>query len=345
MAKAKNKERLNYNAEVKALRARGPGGVYLLYGPEEYLRERYLDTLRALALDADDTMNHRKLSGQSLDLNDLGEAVSALPFFGSRVFVEVRDYDLNRCKDAELERLKGILQDLPDFCTLAFVQSPVLAPDGRLGAVKLLKKLGHALAFTEQEPAALSGWIAARFRALGKEIGRGEAEYLLFLSGSNMNALIPEIEKAAAYAPGPRISRADLDATVHRPPEADVFAMTDLLAARRYDEAAGLLGDLLSDKDNHPIFLLSLIGQQVRRLYTVRAALDARLGRDETMELLGTSYSFVYNKLREAAARCSLEELGRQVCLCAEYDWRMKSTGLDAGDLIRELFARLAAGV
>ena len=83
----------------------------------------------------------------------------------------------------------------------------------------------------------------------------------------------------------------------------------------------------------------------VCRLYTLRAALDARLGRDETMELLGTSYTFVYNKLRDAASRCSLEELGQQVCLCAEYDYRMKSTGLDPGALLRELFARLAAGV
>lgn len=344
MAKAK-KTSMNYAAEIRSLRSRGPGGVYLLYGPEEYLRERYLDELRSLCVDAGDEFNTRRLNGQGLDLNDLSEAVNALPFFGERVFVEVRDYDLNRCKDAELDRLKGILTEVPDSCTLVFVQTSAAEPDGRTASVKALKKLGRALEFTEQDPQALVGWIGNRFRALGKSIDRPDAEYLIFLAGSGMNALIPEIEKTAAYAQSERVTRADIDATVNRLPEADVFAMSDLLAARRYDEAARVLRDLLDNKNNHPIFLNSLIGQQLRRLYVLRVGQDAGKSRAEQMELTGTTYDFVFNKLSASARAYSTEELGRLVCLSAEYDYRMKSTGLDPVLLLEELFARLAAGV
>ena len=339
-----SKPKFNYNAEVKFLRENGPERLYLLYGPEEYLRERFLETLRDFCVPEADEFSYRRLNGQGLDLGDLDEAVNALPFFSERTFVELRDYDLSRCRDAEWERLKGIVSDVPEHCTVAFVQSAQAEPDGRLAAVKGLKKLGRAIEFTEQDAAALTGWVANRFKALGKAVSRADAEYLIFLAGSRMQSLIPEIEKAAAYAAGGTVTRADIDATVNRVPEADVWAMTDLLAARRFDEAAKVLSDLLGDKDNHPILLTALIGQQMRRMYACRVGQEAGRSRADVMELCGLRYDFIYEKLSAAAKAYSAEQLGRMVRLCAEYDYRMKSTGIDAGVLNRELFARIAAG-
>ena len=343
MAKAK-KTAFNYNAELKFLKENGPERLYLLYGPEEYLRERYLEELRALCGAGDDGFSYRKLEGAGPDFhNALAEAVNALPFFTERTLVEVRDYPLNKCKDADWERLKGIAGDVPEWCTLAFVQSAGNAPDGRLAAVKGLKKLGRALEFGEQDSAALTGWVVNRCKALGKMISRADAEYLVFLAGTRMNALIPEIEKAAAYAAGETVTRADIDATVNRMPEADVFALTDLLAARRFDEAASLLSDLLGNKDNHPILLNALIGQQLRRMYACKAGEAAGRGKADVMELCGVRFDFLYNKLAMSVKPYSLEQLGALVALSAEYDFRMKSTGVDAGVLLRELFVRIAA--
>lgn len=343
MAKAK-KPQFNYNAEVKLLKDKGPERLYLLYGPEEYLRERYLETLRALCVPEADEFSCRRLNGQGLDLNELAEAVNAMPFFTERTFVEVRDYDLNRCKDAVWERLKGVVEDVPDWCTVAFVQSAENAPDGRLAAVKGVKKAGRAIEFTEQDAAALTGWVVNRFKALGKRISRADAEYLIFLSGARMYGLIPEIEKAAAYASGDAVTRAEIEATANRVPEADVWAMTDQLAARRYDDAAATLGDLLSDRDNHPILLTALIGQQLRRMYACKVGQAAGRGRADVMELCGIRFDFIYEKLAASVKPYSVEALGRLVSLCAEYDYRMKSAGVDPYVLIRELFARISAG-
>ena len=65
----------------------------------------------------------------------------------------------------------------------------------------------------------------------------------------------------------------------------------------------------------------------------------------KAMELAGVRYDFIYQKLSAAAKPYSPEQLGELVSLCAEYDYKMKSSGLDAQLLIRELFARIAAGV
>ena len=42
MAKKKEEEKLNYNAELRRLKQQGPECLYLLWGPEDYLREQYL---------------------------------------------------------------------------------------------------------------------------------------------------------------------------------------------------------------------------------------------------------------------------------------------------------------
>ena len=343
MAKAA-KPKFNYNAEVRQFREHGPERLYLLYGPEEYLRERFVEALRSACVPEDSEFSIRRLAGPAVDLGELAEAVNALPFFTERTFVEVRDFDLNRCKDADWERLRGIASDIPDWCTLAFIQSAAYAPDGRLAAVKGLKKLGKALEFTEQDAAALVNWIAGRCKALGKGISRADAEYLIFLCGTRMQRLIPEIEKCASYAAGDAITRAEIDATVDRLPEADVFAMTDAIARRRFDEAAGILADLLGNKDNHPIMLTALIGQQLRRMYACRVGQAAGRSRTDIMELCGVRYDFIYERLVTAAKPYSVEQLGALVSLCAEYDYRMKSTGVGAEVLMGELFARIAAG-
>lgn len=344
MAK-KQKPAFRYKDEVEALKSSGPERLYLLYGPEDYLRERYLEELKALCLPGDDEFSYKRLDGPAIDLGALSEAVNAMPFFTERTMVEVRDFDVNKCRDADAETLKGILGDIPDFCTVVFVLSSAYELDGRLSAAKLLKKLGKTLEFTEQEGSALLLWIAGRFKALGKAISREDAEYLIFLSGSRMNALIPEIEKAAAHAAGDTVTRADIEQTANRIAEADVFRMTDLLSQRQSDRAAALLSDLLADKDNHPIMLNALIGQQMRRLYTVKLGLDEGKRRDDIMALSGVKFDFIYDKLVSAARGYSLPQLSQIVSLCAEYDFKMKSTGLDANVLIRELFARIAAGV
>ena len=57
----------------------------------------------------------------------------------------------------------------------------------------------------------------------------------------------------------------------------------------------------------------------------------------------GVAYDGIYQKLATAARGYRLDQLAAIVSLCAEYDYRMKRTGLDPDSLIRELFARIAA--
>ena len=344
MAKKKKEEKqLNYNEEIQRLKTEGPGCLYLLWGPEDYLRELYLKALKELCVpEGEDSFSYKRINGPELDLQELSEAIDAIPFLSERSFVELRGVDLNRLK--ETEELQKLLEDIPEYCTVAFVQSAAFEPDGRLKLVRFLKETAIELKFTEQTQDALVKWIAKRFAAYGKRVALEAAQHLIFVSGDLMNRLIPEIEKVAAYAKGEVVTVADVDAVAHHLPEAIVFEMTDHLARREYNAAMEVLDELLSDKNNEPIAMLAVIGGQMRRLYAARLAAEKNLGAAYVMEVCKLRYDSIASRLIASSRSFSLPQLKRAVELCAETDYQMKSSSSDDLELLKELVLRIAAG-
>ncbi len=341
MAK-KEKQKFNYGLEVKYLKDKGPARLYLLYGPEDYLRERFIEELKKLCISDELDFNYKKLSGPSVDMSLLSEAVDSVPFFSDRTFIELRGFDINKCRESECEQLKRIISDLPEYCTLAIIISSDYELDGRLAAIKAVKKYARSIEFTEQDQDALIKWISNRFSAFEKSISRSDAEYLTYVSGTLMTRLIPEIEKVASHCRSNCISRSDIDATAHRIPEADVFDMTDMLSRGNIDSAARLLGDVLADKTNTPIFILAIFSQQIRKMYAYKLAVSKGKGKSAIMELTGVKYDFLYNKLSACAKPYSISALKNLVELCTEYDYLMKSSGVDGAVLMKELLIKVA---
>lgn len=345
MAKNDKREtKTDYGAVLRELKEKGPERLYMLWGVEDYLRESFFDEIKKLSLDGGSAdFNHHRLSGASLDLQKLSEAVDAVPFMGEKILVEVRDFDVNSVKDDNLERLKSIILDIPEYATVVFLLSTGCEPDGRLSSVKALKKIGSAIEFTAQPQSLLVNWISRRFSSLGKTIGKTECEKLIFTSGELMTRLIPEIEKIAFSVKTDTISAEDIERVAQRIPEASVFEMTERLADKKYDAAAELMAELLQSGE-HPIKILAMIGFQMRRLYTARVALDKNLGREFVMESCGIGYPFLADKLLKSASGFTVGQLKLAVELCAESDYRMKSSSEDDEDILKELLLRVAVG-
>ena len=343
MAKKKEESKLNYREELQKLKSGGPQRLYFLWGAEDYLREQYFAQLKKLCLpEGEDSFSYKRLDGPELDLEALSGAVDALPFLTERSFVELRGVDLNHLD--EPEKLLKILSDIPDYCTVVFVQSAQFEPDGRLKSIKGLRELAQELHFTRQSQGALVDWIVRRFAAAGKGIGLEAAQRLIFISGDLMNRLIPEIDKIAAYAKGNRVTVEDVEAVAIHIPEAVIFTMTDHIAARRTDAAMAVLAELLADKNNAPVAMLAMLGQQMRRLYAARLALDQGLGSAYVMELCSIRMDFIARQLMQSARGFTMRQLQRAVELCAETDYRMKSSSEDDTVLLKELVLRIAVG-
>ena len=339
---AKKQNSFDYTAEIKTLRSQPPRSLYLLYGEEDYLRDRYLEALKSVCIpEGESGFSYKRFDGPSVDASDLGKAMDVMPFLSERTFIELRNVDINKTGDTD--QLIAALSSIPEYCTVCFVQDASYETDGRIRFVKFLKDKGKALEFTSQDQTKLFNWIKRRFEALGKEIDSGTIQRLVFISGDLMNMLIPEIEKIAAYAKGRKILPADVEAVASHIPEADVFEMVNLISDKKYDPALHLLSELLRNKENTPIAILSTLSFQLRRLYGVKLALAEGKRSREIKDILNIRYDFIADKLVSSAGKFTASQLGKSLRICAETEYAMKTTGGDDLELLKTLFVKLIA--
>ncbi len=329
----------------KKLKSGVPDRCYLLYGKERYLQDYYGRELRKAVLGReDDPFNLRLLEGKNLDLQALADAVDAYPSFAERAMVEVRDYDPFQISEDDSKRLFAILEDLPDYCCVVFLFDSVeFKPDKRKKKLwEQLKKLVTLVEFPLQGQGELTRWIQKHFNAKGKEITPEDAAYLLFLCGSQMENLTNEIGKAAVYAKGKRVSRADIDAVVVPVVEAQTFRLTDALSEKDYERAAELMYKLFQ-LGTEPIAINAVIGSQLRKLYAARLVKEAGGNASTLAQLLVGSSDYACRQYLRICTSFREAWYLRMIRLSAETDLWMKSSRGDPEDLLRSLFVTMAA--
>ena len=239
------------------------GSLYIFHGEEAYLRDYYLDQMKAKLIPGGmESFNYHLLPGKGLTAQRLGETVDALPMMSPRTLIVVNDYDLFKAPEGERTAMTKILSDLPEYCCLVFVYDTVpYKSDARMRKLAgAIQEKGQVVQFARQQQGDLVDWIGRRFRALGHEIDTADAQYLIFLCGDLMNGLISEIGKIGAFAKNRRVTRQDIDAVAIPVIDAKVFEMTDALGRRQMDQAFATLGDLFQLRQE-PIMILAVLGK------------------------------------------------------------------------------------
>ena len=328
------------------LSAGAPGCAYIFYGEESYLREYYLGELRKKLVPAGfEEFNYHRMEGKDLTVQSLSEMAEAMPMMAERTLIVVTDFDIFKLNEEQREKMVAFLEDIPPYCCVVFVYDTVAYKPNKT-MKKLCKAVGDHVEAVEFRPADnsdLVAWIARRFRAMGKDIDRQTAEYLIFTCGGLMTGLVPEITKIGTYAKGKTITQKDIDAVADPVLSAEVFKLSDAVLQGNYDEAARILGDLLK-MQTEPIMILAALGSQLRRIYTARMAIDSGKDKYWLMELWEMKSDYPAKLLMAAAKRTTADWCADAVKMCQVLDRRMKSEkGIDAVGELKLLLVRLGA--
>ncbi len=204
--------------------------------------------------------------------------MDCLPMMSERTMIQITDFDLFKAGEKDREAYIQILSQLPEYCCVVFVYDLIpYKGDARTKLAAAIKAHGTVVNFVRQDQGDLVDWVRRRFRALGKDIDSRLALDLIFLCGDLMHNLIGEIEKIAAYAKGPHITRGDIEAVATPQLDAVVFRMTDAIGEGQFDRAMGVLGELFQMQEA-PIKIMWSLGRQMRQLYSARLALEQGKG-------------------------------------------------------------------
>jgi len=301
--------------------------AYIFYGEEVYLRTNYVEQVRQQLVPAGfEEFNYHRLQGKGLPMQQLAEAVEAMPMMAERTLVTVTDLDIFKLDENQRTSLMEILSDVPEYCTLIFIYDVLeYKRDGKMKKLTaVLDKFVQEVPFVEQERAALVRWVKRRFAATEHDIDTATIDHLLFTCGTLMTDLVPEIAKIAAYAKGKNITVADINAVADPILDAQVFDMTSQITKGKYDDAARIMGELLRMQID-PIMILAAIGKELRRLYTARMAIDGGKDRAWLGQIWGMKSDYPARLLMDAAKKVDHDWCRNALQRAQVLDRRMKS--------------------
>ena len=323
------------------LKNRQPGNFYIFHGPEAYLRDHYLESLRNLLVeDFAEAFNYHRFSPETISLQAVADSVNAIPMMSPTSMVRIDDVNFFAIGEDAAD-YAAIFSNLPSYCTVVLVYDTVeYKPDRRKKTIAEALDLAREVCFQQPSERELISWIARHFKKLGKQITVDDAVFLIRRTGGDMTTLSAEIEKLGAYETEPAVSRRSIELLVEPVLEAAVFDLSDAVAAGRYETALQILHILLR-RQEEPVVILATIGSQLRRIVEANRLRAAGKGKNDLMKLCSVS-SYPAQKAMEFSRRLPAEFPEKALELCLEADRRMKTSFDDPKRVLELLVLQLA---
>lgn len=244
----------------------GRGGVFFLYGDDEFRKEEAAGALVDAHVDpATRDFNYDLLRGSELDLESLARILATPPMMAEWRVVLVREAEAL----AQSSRARDVITDLLGAPPPGLALILVTTIPGRSKArfYKDLKRDAKAVEFGQVSGNDLPGWVMERARsAHGVEVEEDAARALAAAVGSDLGILAREIEKLASMVDeGRPITVEEVKAGGTTLPTQDRWQWFDLVGERRFGEALEGLRILL-DQGESGVGLVIGLGTHLLRL-------------------------------------------------------------------------------
>ncbi|HYY93485.1 MAG TPA: DNA polymerase III subunit delta [Pyrinomonadaceae bacterium] len=296
--------------------------LYLLFGPEDYLRDAAARALTDAALKGA-ALREFNESAFSLATADVQQAIAAaeqLPMMAARRVVRVADFA--RLRESDEEALARYVARPAETSVVIFVAGEL---DKRRRLSKTLLEVCISVEFAALSDAELAAWARERLKHLGASADERTLRQIIALTGASVRQLANELEKLSTAAlPGGHISMESVEALVGRSRELSNFELTDHLIARDRRRALATLSKLLDD-GAEPVMLIGLLASSYHRLALAKDLMSRGAPNEEVFRVvpmpLGKRKEFL-----ATARRADARELEQRLRRIAEADLAIKSS-------------------
>lgn len=252
---------------------KGPGGgIFLVHGTEAYLVRTAADALVAALAEASGA-EKCVVDAAGRGAAEALEPVTSLSLFATTQVALVRNFAHLLTGDAADDLLAGLDRGLDGANAVVFAASGVTPADKidkRVKGYKGLVKRGSVVELNTQKPEDLVMWLTEKAREDGKKLDRDAAHLLLQRTGTDMEALRMELDKALLYhLDADRITAAGLAELVGKSREDAVWDVTEKIQSGDVVAALKMVADLFAT-GTFPLVVLTLLARQTRHLLQAR---------------------------------------------------------------------------
>ena len=296
--------------------------LYLLHGPEDYLRERAARAIADAAL-KDASLRDFNESSFSLTSADVQQAIAAaeqLPMMSPRRVVRIMDF--TRLREADEEALLRYVDRPAESSTVILIADEL---DKRRKLTKALLAACVSVEFAELKDAELAAWAKSHLKELKAETDERTLRQIVALVGTSVRRLEAELSKLATAAlPGSRITMELVESLVGRSRELSNFELTDHLVAGDRRRALETLRRLLDD-GAEPVMLIGLLASSYHRLALAKDLMTRGAPKEEVFRVVAVPYS-KREEFLATARRADEQEIAQRLRRIAAADLAIKTS-------------------
>ncbi len=302
----------------------------LIHGENEFTAsESYRETL-AQFVKRNSPQALRVFDGENATATEVEEALSAQSLFSSgQEMVAIKRLGEN----TELkDKLAQLVAKIPDQTQLV-IYEPTL--DKRSKLYKTLKSRNLTKEFNNLSEPELLRWVSSRVRQGGGRLEAGSAKALIDRAKGNQLRLWGEIDKLLAFDKD--ISLDTVRLLVDETPDDNIFTLLNYVAHGDKKKALAKYDELRAAQvETH--YILVMLCWQATNFIAVK--FGGTKSDKEIASQLGMN-PYAVGKTRQAVKTISRQELTTLAKKIADADKRLKTTSLDADQLIKQLLVEL----
>ncbi len=294
--------------------------VYYIYGPEDYMAERHLESIKSAVLQPGfESLNYQVYYRDGMDAAEVLAGAETLPAFSDkRVIVVKRAESLN---EGQKKLFYEYVKDPSETTVLVFMAG-TKKPDMRSSFIKLLSELGYLLECRRLRDSELAGWIKKETGVLGKQISEQAARRLMETAGPRLREILGELEKIALFVgekqkiDGTDVEDAGLDCR-----EETIFRLSDAIGSKDLSAAMRIYSKISNEQ---PLKILSAVSREVRVLLKVKLCVKRALPKQGLAKLVGVP-PWTLDAYTRRSALFTEEELKRAIKRLYAVDMALKS--------------------
>ncbi len=314
-------------------------GVYLFFGEELYLRDIYIEKIKAVIPDDDlREFNLITIDGREADFDEIQDAVESYPMMSEKKLVIIRDTGVFKKANEETnEFYSKIISNVPDFLVLLFIEDAV---DKRSSLYKAVSKSGTVCNFEYLKPYELTAWVQGYVLKAKKKMSKEIIEYFISLSQPGLINLKNELDKLISSVET-EITMSDVRNSIAKSLDIQVFDLSDAIMEGNKDKALMILSGLKEAKEN-AFTIIYLLHSGFDKMLQSKLMLKEGMTNFDIEKKLGLP-KFICKKYIDGAKAFKEDFLVERVVRTSELDLSIKQGEISDWDaLYKYIFEALS---
>ncbi len=332
-----------------------PCSVYMVYGTQSALISECAGLLRKNLMPDYPEINFTEFDGKSCSVRDIEACAQQMPMLAERRLISVCDFSAAERSENDIKSLVNVIAALDSETSVIFWYLNVSVNTGRRKEdeskakkwqllLNAVKKYGCCVKCDMPERADMQRLLCEKAQAEGVKLREQDAAFLINRTGMDYSILSSQLNLLISAAPRKNITPELIEKLIEPGIEANIFYLAGKILSGDYDKAYDILERLFLQREEPGNILRILQGPFVD-LYRAKAAMDAGLNLEQTIEMYPSDYPknkrFLMENARRDCTKYSISLLRKYVLLIFDAERAMHGSRLDSKLILEKLIAEL----